>query len=198
MVEQYVSKDKGGYVVMDISQTNQKMASAKRGMFMLPGREQLLVQDEIELKSPGDVWWFMHTRTDVTLSTDRRSATLTYGGKTLNAAIVSPDSSLTFGVMDALPLEGSPVVDGQNQNKGFRKLYINGKDKKTFEVAVVFTPLPDPGIQPELPDWPAHGAVGGSRRAHARGGQNPSDRHQPRRSAPWRASISSRTAIRSS
>lgn len=153
VVEQYVSKDKGGYVVMDISQTNQKMASAKRGMFMLPGREQLLVQDEIELKSPGDVWWFMHTRTDVTLSPDRRSATLTYGGKTLNAAIVSPDSSLTFGVMDALPLEGSPVVDGQNQNKGFRKLYINGKDKKTFEVAVVFTPLPDPGIQPELPDW---------------------------------------------
>ena len=153
VVESYVSKDKGGFVIMDISQTNKKMESAKRGMFMLPGREQILVQDEIHLKSPGDVYWFMHTRTDVKLSADGRSAVLTFGGKTMQVNLVSEDPTLKFGVMAAQPWNNFPIVDGQNQNKGIQKLYIHGEEKTDFHVAVVFTPLPDPSIEAEVPAW---------------------------------------------
>ena len=54
-----------------------------RGIALLNGRTQVLVQDELEAEEPVDLWWFMHTEADVQLSEDSTSALLAQDGKRL-------------------------------------------------------------------------------------------------------------------
>ena len=51
-------------------------------------RRCVLVQDEIEAKE-ADVWWFMHTKADVVLGDNGRTATLSLNGKNLQARILA-------------------------------------------------------------------------------------------------------------
>jgi hypothetical protein len=108
----------------------------ERGIAM-PGRRQVLVQDEIETKSPAEVWWFLHTPAEV--ETEGDTATLLLNGKRLKARLLSPQGA-KFTVIDARPLPTSPAPAMQNKNRGVHKLAIRLEGVIRERIAVLLEP----------------------------------------------------------
>ena len=81
----------------------------------------------------------MNTKADVTLSEDGKTAILNINGNKMEAKLLSEEGRFT--VMPAVPLETSPQVVGQNENKDYRKLAIHFESAKDLDICVCFTPL---------------------------------------------------------
>jgi len=122
--------------------------SAKRGVALLNGRRQVLVQDEVQSNEPVEAWWFMHTKADVQIGADASTAVLRQNGKRLQAKLLTPVSA-QFTVKKARPLLGSPDPKKQNKNKGIRKLSIHFEDMTDQRIAVLLTPLQEGQQAPE-------------------------------------------------
>ena len=138
----YNSSPDGGYAMVDMldAYDSYKATSATRGLLLFDNRSRVLLRDEIKCSASSTLYWFAHTRSAITLSADKKTATLTNSGKTLLAQIVSP-SNATFSVMDAQPLSTSPNPSGQNSRSGWRKLSICLKGITSANISVVFTPI---------------------------------------------------------
>jgi len=80
-------------------------------------RDQVRLVDRYAMDAPASAAWFAHTRAQVQLADDGRSAVLSQDGHRLRATIVAPNDA-RFVVMDARPLPGSPDPAGQNPNNG--------------------------------------------------------------------------------
>lgn len=111
-----------------------------RGLMIFDNRTKVLLQDEIELKDFGDVWWFMHTSKNISIEDNGQTAVLSDGDKKLWIHIISPDKNLRFTEMDAKPLSSSPNPIGQNKNEGIRKLVIHVNHVKKLNIAIIFVP----------------------------------------------------------
>jgi hypothetical protein len=143
MVE-FGSKPDGGYAVADLSAAYARHARrVERGIALLAGRSQVLVQDEIRTARPSRVWWFMHTEAAAEVGADGSTAVLTQDGKRLWAKVLAP-AGARFQVMDAHPLPTSPNPKEQDPNRGVRKLAVR-LDGVTGEtrLAVLLVPLKD-------------------------------------------------------
>ncbi|WP_197479979.1 CBM96 family carbohydrate-binding protein [Paenibacillus swuensis] len=116
------------------------VTKAARGVRFMDQRRGLLVQDEIEPKQPSDIWWFMHTKAEIKIAADGKSAMLQMGRKRMHAQILSPDPA-QFLVMDSKPLWSSPAPAKQIVNSGVQKLAIRLKEAGNSRISVLFTPL---------------------------------------------------------
>ncbi|RRD94462.1 hypothetical protein EII17_08195 [Clostridiales bacterium COT073_COT-073] len=151
-------KPKGALAVLDMSGAYDKNASvAKRGLLFTHNREQLIVQDEVQLKKPSDVYWFMHTLADVDIQPDGHSALLTKNGQKLWLEIISPNKEqLAFQVEEAKALPGEPLPAGQKDNRNYRRLFIKGRTETDYQLAVALIPLKYGQVQPTiLPEFKA-------------------------------------------
>lgn len=152
-ISKFASSPQESFAVADLTQAYAKnVVKAERGIRLLDHRRQLLIQDEVQAKSPSDVWWFMHTATQMEqIAPDGQWAMLNSNGKRLWARILSP-SQAKFVVMDAVPLPTSPNPEGQNSNAGIRKLAIHLEDVQDLRLAVLMVPLREGESPPvELP-----------------------------------------------
>ena len=102
-------------------------------------RSVVTVRDEIKLSKSSELYWFAHTKADIELSEDKKSAVMTIGNKQMYVE-VSSDMDAEFSVMDAVPLESSPQYSGQNVNSGVRKLAIHLNNVKEGYIQVSFVP----------------------------------------------------------
>lgn len=94
--------------------------------------KRLLVQDEIAPQGSVDVMWHFHTRADVKIADDGRSAVLTQGGGNVKVRILAP-ADARFGTANTQP---SPP---QQPNPGVTDLVIRLAQVSSPEtVAVVF------------------------------------------------------------
>lgn len=128
--------------IADLTEAYREHAdSVLRGYRLMNGRTALLVQDEVTLKQPGDIWWFAHGTKGAEYSIDEQGATVTIrrGDKYCEAKLLSP-SNARLMVLSATPLPGSPNPDIQEQNDGIKKLAIHLPDTKEATIAVQFTP----------------------------------------------------------
>lgn len=130
------------FAVADLTPAYARDASLVQRGILLLDRKRVLVQDEIEAKSPSDVWWFLHTPAEVKLGGDGTIATLTEGNTTLLARILSP-AQAAFTIMAAEPLPRSPHPERQAKNGNLRKLAIHMKDVNHLRLAVLFIPVGD-------------------------------------------------------
>lgn len=156
----YESKPKGAFAITNLSETyNKDVIEAKRGIMLTDNRTRFVVQDEIKGKKPSTILWFMHTKAEIKINEDGKSAILSKGGRRMWVGL---DSSVdaAFKVMDAKPLETSPKIPKQNKNEGIRKLTIEFKNIKDVNIAVNFVPLLDGETEPlskinkiALKDW---------------------------------------------
>jgi hypothetical protein len=162
----FESEPTGAYSIVDLQPVyGQGVESMQRGFYMLDNRRQFLVQDEIKLKEDSDIWWFMHTEQDITLSDDGTEAVLARNDKRLWVKILAP-APAKFTVMDAKPMPNSPnpnlissnISKGKTQktNDGVRKLSIELAGTKEAVISVLMVPLeagqlpPDAGSLPEV------------------------------------------------
>jgi hypothetical protein len=140
-IVRFVSSPDKSFAIADLSTAYVRHAEkVLRGVMLDKKRRFVLVQDELALKQPGEIWWFMHTPAEVELSDDGKVATLTQGDAQLRAVLLSPENT-RFSVMDARPLPTSPDPAGQNPNKGVRKLAVNLREVKSATVSIALLPL---------------------------------------------------------
>ena len=112
-----------------------------RGMKLSADRRELVVQDEMKLKRPSELYWFMHTEADVEIVENGRAAILSQLDKRLYVELAEGPAGARFSVMDAAPLATSPNPDGQSSNEGMRKLTIHLEHVQDVRLSVRMVPL---------------------------------------------------------
>jgi hypothetical protein len=108
----------------------------KRGIRLLNGRRQVLLQDEINAQAP--VQWRMHT--NATITPDGTSATLELNGQSMKVTIVSPPDGAGFAQSPARRFESDPTPAAPDQeNPGVNVLTIS-LPEGTHTLQVLFNP----------------------------------------------------------
>ena len=154
-ITKFETKPRGAFAVSDLTDAYRgDAASVMRGVMLTDDRGAVIVQDEVSLKSPSEIYWFAHTQADIAISEDGKSAILTQSGKRLYAEILSGEGA-GFTVMKAEPLPTTPAVAGQNSNAGRSKLTIHLTDYAGGTISVGFAPLaPEENNYPFSPVTP--------------------------------------------
>lgn len=99
----------------------------------------VVVQDELKMEKPSEMYWFMHTLGDISVADDGRSATLSIGKKKLICKLMG-DEALKFEKMQAVPLPDSPSVP-MADDSNIWKLMIHATDITQASFAVAIAPL---------------------------------------------------------
>jgi hypothetical protein len=122
-----------------------------RGFRLDRTRRVITIQDNISAKATKNIWWSMHTKAAITLSTDKRTAILTQNGKSMTFVLRSPETA-TFQTLQATYLESRTFpLTTNSSNADFRKLAINLKDTKDAVIRIEAYPTAD-GDKEELID----------------------------------------------
>ncbi len=121
------------YAVVSLNQAYKgKLTSWSRGIALL-NKQRILVQDEIAPAQPVDVVWNFHTYAEVKIAANGCRATLTRGGKTLEAHILSPRGARFSKVSAQAPPPNA-------SNPGVTNLVIGlPHQSKAETIAVLFT-----------------------------------------------------------
>ena len=109
----------GARAVIDLGDAYASQARAvRRGLALVDGRRQVLVQDEIE-DATAAIRWTMVTRATVAIA-DARTAVLTQDGRRVVATIASGPATARFAVASAAPGHADEMP-----NEGFSRLLID-------------------------------------------------------------------------
>lgn len=149
-VDKFASNDISAMARVDMTPAYANKAhKALRGMKMTNNRKSVLIQDEVSLIEESTLYWHVHTPASVTISDDGKKAILDISGNKMVARILSEG---TFTVSEAKPMDGTPTVEGQNENKGISRLAIKLDNTKDATIAVTFTPwkYASEGYAPEI------------------------------------------------
>ena len=107
-----------------------------RGIRLVSGRKAVLVQDEFEMRAPGEVNWGVMT--DAAIETEGGTARLTIGGRRLTARILAPAGA-------SFVVESARQAPPQAENAGINRLTIRLKGQTRQRIAVLFSPVWDEG-----------------------------------------------------
>lgn len=96
----------------------------------------LTVKDEVQCKEESDIFWFMHTKADIVISPDSKTATLTRDGKQCIAKCLQDG---TFSVMNAESL----VYPDYEYNKqlDLKKLTVTAENVQSAVIEVELSPV---------------------------------------------------------
>lgn len=123
-VDRFISAEGGALAILDLTDAYLPIAKRVRRGFMFVDRSHVLVQDEIELNAPGDIWSFVHTDAEIDLADDGRSALLSKADAKVWLYLHEPASAV-FHLMPARPLASSPDPEGQDLNDVTRKVAVH-------------------------------------------------------------------------
>lgn len=153
-----VSKINGAYSVADLTDTySDDVKDYKRGYMLYNDRRTVLVRDEIVMKEPGEMYWFMHTKAGIDII-DNNTAMLTLNGKTVRLDFTTNADEYELRVMDAVPLPTSPTPAQQDLTAGYQKIaiYLKGSGKVNINVRIMRTDDPmydEPIYDEDIKDW---------------------------------------------
>ena len=82
--------------------------SAEREFELYDNSSSLRITDKVICSVPGEIYWFMHTKADIEISEDGKTAILTIGDKQLKASSLADGA---FSVMKAEALKGAYEYD---------------------------------------------------------------------------------------
>ena len=146
-----VSKPKGAYAIADLSAAyHEDATSYKRGWMLTDDRRKTVIQDEITMPKPSELYWFANTKADVEIAEDGKSAVLTQKGKRLWVGLDCSDPNAVFTLMPASPLPTSKQLKLQEKNEDFRKLAIHLENVEEISIAVTLEPLEYEWKEPSL------------------------------------------------
>ena len=137
------------FAIWDLSDNIAGVTKVQRGIQLLNGRKEVLVQDEIVTPSASTAWWYAHFAVGSTppaISADGSSVLLTSGSERLWGKIVSGGGVWTVRPASALiQTNNPPVADTPNTGKSKLAIQLTGVTNTTL--AVWFVPLA-PGENP--------------------------------------------------
>ncbi len=123
---------------LDLSGAYAEHAEKVTRTYKLERGKSFTVTDGILCKEPSSIWSFFHTDAAVTLSADKRTATLKKDGRAFTASLALP-SDATFEVLPAEPAEQSPDPAAQTPNTGRCKLAVHLDAVKEASIVVRFS-----------------------------------------------------------
>lgn len=151
-IVKFSSRANSAFSIVDLSDAYSPQASkVQRGVAMLKGRDQVLIQDEMTAAQSGAWTWTMHTRASIAISSGGKLATLTQNGATLEARIISDEGSFDQ--------EEFTLAPGELPTNGARRLTIHLKtkaEKKVLKVVFRAGSTADLGTRP-LSQWASNG-----------------------------------------
>lgn len=96
----------------------------------------LKITDTVKCLFKSDIYWFMHTKADIEISDDGKTAILTIGDKQLKASSLKDG---TFSVMKAERLSGEWEWDEEYTD--IQKLTVKLENVKKAEICIILEPL---------------------------------------------------------
>ncbi len=107
-----------------------------RDFELYDGYSSLKITDKIKCLVPSEVYWFMHTKADISLSEDCKTAILTIGDKQLKA---TSHADGIFSVMKAEALDGAYEYDSEYPD--IQKLTVKLDDVKEADISITLEPV---------------------------------------------------------
>jgi len=154
-ISEFQSKSNLASAVIDLSSAYKEHAHRVRRGFLMKDRRDVLVQDEIELKQAGEIWWFVNTSAVAKLDDAKRTVVLKKNGKTFYFKLIEP-ANATFQIVDAIPLPTSPNPPGQAHHSPrknrMKKVTIHLTDVKQERISVLFSPDRESGAK-AIDEW---------------------------------------------
>ena len=146
-----ISSFSGGneaYAVTDLTDAYEPSGaeSVVRGLKMIKDKDCVIIQDEISLNAPGEIYWFAHTKGDIAVSDDGRSAVVTVGSEKMWVGLLSGIGKFTM--MNAELLPTSIPVQNQTNNSSYRKLAVHLTNTKDTTISIACIPLKNGETQP--------------------------------------------------
>ena len=110
--------------------------SVSREFELYNGKSSLKITDRIKCIADSEIYWFMHTKADIEIAADGKSAVLTIGEKQMKASLLADGR---FTVMPASALSGSYEYDADYQD--ISKLTVELDDVKSAQITVTLEPV---------------------------------------------------------
>ena len=141
-VVKFVDDQQSPWAIIDLTDAYRDHADKVMRGYKLVDRRDALVEDEIEAKSPAEVWWFMHSAKAISLDSTGRVAMLTKAGKACAVRLLAGPMA-RFEVMDPVPLPTSPKA-ANTPEAGVKVLAIHLSGVSETRIAVELIPLSSP------------------------------------------------------
>ena len=110
-------------------------SSVERSFSLYNDYSSLRITDNVKCLIGSDIYWFMHTKADIEISEDGKTAILTIGDKKLQ---VSSLADGTFSVMNAERLSGEWEWDEEYPD--IKKLTVKLENVKEAEIVITLEP----------------------------------------------------------
>ncbi len=140
-VERFESKPRGVISVMDLTELySDKVSAYKRGFYMGDDRETLIVQDEVQLLEANNSFYYsLHTKGDISIGSDGKSATIKQNGQTLKIEFICDAQS--FKLTKSAETNTFPENDrkGERSRDGYTKLVMTGTMGQSLNISAKFS-----------------------------------------------------------
>ena len=135
--EFFEPRDKGAEALLDMTDAYRMNGATKViREFELYKNSCLEITDTIKCLIPSEIYWFMHTKADIEISEDGKSAILNINGKQMKATL---NGDGEFSVMKAEGLKGKYEYDEDYSD--INKLTVHLEDVKSAKIIVNFEPI---------------------------------------------------------
>lgn len=134
----FTHHEDGGSCLLDMTDAYRMngATSVKRDFELYDNYSSLKITDNVKCLFKSDIYWFMHTKADIEISEDGKTAILTIGDKQLKATSLKDG---TFSVMKAERLSGEWEWDEEYPD--IQKLTVKLEDVKKAEICIILEPL---------------------------------------------------------
>ena len=135
--EFFEPRDKGAEALLDMTDAYRMNGATKVVReFELYDNCCLEITDTVKCLIPSEIYWFMHTKADIEISEDGKTALLTINGKQMKASL---DGDGEFSVMKAEALKGKYEYDEDYSD--IKKLTVHLENVKRAKIIVNFEPV---------------------------------------------------------
>jgi hypothetical protein len=135
-ITSFASTAQGVTLAADLTPAYPAAQSVVRSLAYVRGRS-VEIDDRVQLKQAGDLWWFLQTRAAIVAAPDGRRLTLRQAGETLHLKLIQPQSA-RFEFGPAGPLAIGPHPPAQAANPGVSRIAIHLTQVPGADISVRF------------------------------------------------------------
>ena len=134
----FEENENGGACTLDMTDAYRMNAATKvtRDFELYNNRSSLKITDNVKCLVPSEIYWFMHTKADIEIAEDGKSAILTLNGKQMKATLHGDGE---FSVMPAEALGGRYEYDADYSD--ISKLTVHLEGVTNAEICVTLEPV---------------------------------------------------------
>lgn len=165
-ITDFVSGRNGSCAVVDMTNAYAENADkVHRAAVLFDDRSKMMIKDEVHLKKPSDVYWFMQTKmSDIEVAPDGKSLVISdgnqsEGGKRLKLILKSDCPNAVFSYDKAEPLPQSPKGEGQQSSSFAKRIQVKSSGVTNLNMQVIFIPY-IAGEGCDDSNLPAFGTIG--------------------------------------